>query len=250
MSIQASDIKAYGSAVMPDDDSVNNIGGAIDTSKKVEFTDIAPAGTVEMSSDNAGDTTQSVTVYGRNNAGELVNEAKTLNGTTWVAFTTTFERILKVVMSAAATGTVTIRETGPGDDLVTMEPGITEVRRPFYNASAPASGTRKYYEKIFFKNDHATLTLTSAVIKENADPSGKIAFALETSLDGTDTNGGGNNRQVAPSGYTFDSADKNVANSQNHSAGSAQGVWMELSLAAGDPAQNTTYTLREEGNST
>ncbi len=250
MSIAASDIKVYGSQVMADDDTVTNIGGAIDTTKKVEFTDIDPTGTIEVSSDNSGDTTQTVTVTGRDSSGAIVSESKTLNGTTWVQFTTTFERILKAVLSGSATGTVTIREQGPGDNLITFEPGVLEVRRLFYNAAAPASGTRKYYEKIFFKNTHATLALTSAQISEQSDPSGKIAFALESSLDGNDSNGAGNNRQVAPSGYTFDSTAKNVANSQNHSPGAAQGVWLELTLSSTDSAMKTTYTLRESGYST
>ncbi len=250
MSILDSDIKVYGSAVMPDDDVTNQIGGAIALTKKVEFTDIAPTGLVEMVSDNAGDTTQNVTIHGRNAAGELISEQKTLNGLTVVDFTTSIERILKVIMSASATGTVTIRKDGDAGNLVTLEPGIAEVRRPFYNAVAPDSGTVKYYEKIFFKNEHATLTLTSAVMKEQADPTTKIAFAVESSLDGSDDNGAGNNRKVAPGGYTFDSADKNVANSQNHTAGAAQGVWIELTLTNGDPATKSTYTLRESGNTT
>jgi len=126
---------------------------------------------------------------------------------------------------------------------------ILEVRRPFFNASAPPTGTRKYYEKVFFKNTHATLALTTAVIKEQADPSGKIAFMLPATLDDTGGNGGGNNRQVAPAG-TFDSAQKNVANGGNHTQATAQGCWLELSLAAGDAAAKTTYTLREEGQTT
>ena len=250
MSIQPDEIKLYGSAVMPDDDSTTNIGGAVDLTKKVEFTDISPQGTVEAVSSNSGDN-QTLTIYGRNPAGEIVSEAHALNGTTVVSFSTTFERILRAVLSAAAAGTVTIRESGGGDDLITMEPGITEVRRPFYNASTPSSGTREYYEKVFFRNESSEgLTLTNAVIKETSDPSGKIDFALESTLDGNDTNGSGNNRQVAPSGYTFDSNDKNVANNQNHTANASQGVWLRLTLGSGDAAMKTTYTLSEEGTST
>ena len=82
---------------------------------------------------------------------------------------------------------------------------------------------------------------------EQADPSGKVAFALESTLNGSDDNGVGNNRLVAPSGYTFDSAAKNVANSQNHSAQAGQGVWLELSLTAGDTAVKSNVVLRESG---
>lgn len=251
MPIVASDIVAYGSANMPDDDSGLNIGGAIDTSIRVVFTDIAATDEIEILSSNAGDTTQTVTIYGRNAAGELVSDSATLNGLTPVLVAgTAFERVLKIIISAAHTGTVTVRDQDTDTTIAAMEPGVLEVRRPFYDAAADASGgsARTYYEKVFFKNNHGSLTLTSAVIKEQADPSTKVDFDLESTLDGTDTNGGGNNRQVAPGGYTFDSADKNVANSQNLTAGSAQGVWLRLSLAAGDAAQNTSVTMRVSGN--
>jgi hypothetical protein len=119
---------------------------------------------------------------------------------------------------------------------------VSEVRRPFYNASADPSSAETFYDKIFLSNEHATLTLTTASVVEFSDPSGDITFALETTLDGTGTNGGGNNRQVAPSSGvgTFDSTTKTVATGQIPAA-SRQGVWLKLSLAAGATAQNTTY---------
>jgi len=123
---------------------------------------------------------------------------------------------------------------------------ITEVRRIFYNISADVAGgaARDFYEKIFFKNTHATLSLTAATIAEQADPSGKVTFGLASTLDDTGTS---TNRVTAPASIVFDSTTKNVANSQNHTAGAAQGVWLKLTLAAGDAAQKTSYTLRESG---
>lgn len=252
MPIVASDLVVYGSATMPNDDSTLNIGGAINTATRIVFTDIVATDQIEVISDNAGDTTQTCTIYGRNAAGELVSEGQTLNGITQVTFTTTFERVLRVTLSASATGTVTVRDQDTDTTIMSIESGVTEIRRPFYDAAADASGgsARDYYEKVFVKNNHGTLTLTSSTIAEQADPSGKVTFALEASLNGTDTNGAGNNRQTVGnlSGYTFDSTTKNVANSQNLTAGAAQGVWLKLSLAAGDAANNTTYTLRCSGN--
>lgn len=252
MAIADTDLLFYGSADMPDDDSNLEIGGAIDETVKIEFTDIDAAGAVEAVSSDGGDTSQTITLYGRNEAGELISSAKTMNGVTPVDFDGTFERLLKVTLSGVGAGTITVRKDGDAGDLMVLEAGITEIRRIFYSALAEESGgsERKYYEKIFAKNAHGTLTLTSAVITENADPSGKCAFDLESSLDGTDTNGAGNNRQVAPGGYSFDSAAKNVANSQNLSAGSAQGIWMELTLAAGTAPAKTSVTMRLTGNST
>lgn len=253
MPIAASDIVVYGSATMADDDSTLNIGGAIDTSVRLVFSDIVATDTVEILSDNAGDTTQTVTIYGRDSGGTLVSDALSLNGTTVVTSTQSFERITKVTVSAAHTGTITVRDTATDTTIAAIESGVLTIRRPFYAAAAEASGgaARDYYEKVFIKNNHGTLALTSSTIAEQTDPSGKVTFALEASLNGSDTNGAGNNRQTVGSlsGYTFDSTTKNVANSQSLTAGAAQGVWLKLSLAAGDAANNTSYTLRVAGES-
>lgn len=252
MGILASELKFYGSAVMPDDDTVNAIGGVIDTTRKVEFTQMTANSQLEVISDNAGDNTQTVTVTGRKADGTVASEAAALNGTTVVALgATVFERILKVTLSAAATGIVTIRDTGgAGSDWATLEPGITELRVPFYGAAADVAGgaARTYFEKIFVKNTNATLALTTAQVLEQADPSGKVTFGLAGTLDDTGTNGAGNNRQVAPVGVIFDNAAMNVATGDLLS-GSAQGIWLKLSLAAGDAAQKTSYTPRITGNS-
>src|SRR4030067_2797351 len=251
MPIAEGDLKWYGSAVMADDDTTTNIGGAIDTANKVEFTDITPPGLIEMVSSNAGDTTQTVTLYGRNASGVLINEAKALNGVTVVDFTLSWERILKVVMTATAVGTVTIRKDAAGGDLILMEPGVTQVRRLFYSALAEEVGgsARNYYEKIFVKNTHGSLTLTSSVITEFADPSTVCSFDCVTILDGNDDNGA-NNRQVAPGGYVFASTAHDVANSGNLTFGSAQGIWMELTLAAGLAPAKTSVTMKLTGNTT
>ena len=249
MPVVDTDIVVYGSASMPDDDTPTQIGGAIDLTTRIVFTDIVADDVIEILSDNVGDTTQTVTIYGRNAEGELVSDALSLNGTTLVTGAISFERILKIVVSAAHAGTITVRAATTDAEISAIESGVLEIRRPFYNAAADVGGgaARKYYEKVFFKNNHATLSLTTAQILEQADPSGKVAFDLESTLNGTDDNGVGNNRQVAPGGYTFDSAAKNVANTQNHTALAGQGVWLELSLTAGDAAQKTSLTLRESG---
>lgn len=126
---------------------------------------------------------------------------------------------------------------------------VMEVRELFYGAVAAAAGgsAKTYVDKFFAYNLHATLALTSAQIVEAADALGVFDFDLEASLDGTDTNGAGNNRLVPPAGYTFDSTTKNVANTQNHTAGAGQGIWAQLSLAAGAAAAATSWTVQETG---
>jgi len=250
MPVTADDIVFYGSATMAENDVTTNIGGAVDTTAKVVFTDISATGVVTAVSDNVADTTQTLTVTGRDASGVIVSDIITLAGTTPVSTTQAFERIMKMVLSAATTGIVSVTDSAAAA-VATFEPGVLQVRRIFYDVAADATGgvIRRYYEKIFSRNNNATLALTNAVISEQSDLTGKVAFALESVLDGTDTNGIGNNRQVAPTGYVFDSLAKNVANTQNHSPGSAQGIWLELTLNPGDVATKTVYTLRESGTS-
>lgn len=127
---------------------------------------------------------------------------------------------------------------------------VFEVRRPFYNAFADVPGgvQKTYFEKAFWENRDQTLSLTSSQAIKFADPAGVIDFGLETVINGTGTNGGGNNRQVAPAGVTFDSLAKNIVAGGNPAglgvlqAGSDQGIWFRLTLAAGAPGQDTTFT--------
>ena len=74
---------------------------------------------------------------------------------------------------------------------------------------------------------------------------------LEEELDGTDTS---TNRVTQPSGYagyTWNAREKDVrgaAGSQNHTAGAVQGIWLQVSLGAGDDPVKTTIEARESGN--
>lgn len=127
---------------------------------------------------------------------------------------------------------------------------VFEVRRPFFGASAdpPGGSQKQYYEKVFFSNEHPTITLTAAEIAELSDTPGVMDFGLEATLDDTNGNGGGNNRQVAPSGITFASTTEPVANSQNHTALAAQGLWLRITLAAGAAVLDFVYQLEESGD--
>ncbi len=250
MPITTSDIKFYGSAVMAESDSTANQGGAISTSVKMLFTDIPTTDNTTIISSAAGDTTQTVTITGRDSTGAIVSEALSLNGTSRVTGAQNFERILKIVVNAAHTGTITVtRDNSPTyTSIATLETGILEVRRPFYNASADVStgSSRSYYEKIFIKNEHATLSLISAVIKEASDPTGNITFDLESSVGGSNTS---TNRRTAPSSGmlgSFDNSDKSVPGT-NLAAAAAIGVWLKLTLAAGSAPAKSTYTIRVDG---
>lgn len=127
---------------------------------------------------------------------------------------------------------------------------VMECRRIAYDNAAEAAGgsQRDVYEKIFLYNLSTDTDLTNAVLEEVAGgAAAKIDFDLETSLDGTDNNGGV--RTVAPGGYTFDSNAKDIGDSGdgNFDFGAGQGVWARVRLPAGEPAANSYYTFRVTG---
>jgi len=255
MSIVASDLVIYGAANIAETDGVTQ-GGAIDTTVRYIFDDASLVNTtgpdtVDVSSDNAGDTGITITITGRNAAGDIVTDEYTLAGLAEQTGDTTFTSLMKIVLSGAAAGTVNVHENSGSVTIVDIEAGVTEVRVPFYNVAADASGgsSRDFYEKIFFKNNNGVNDLLNATISEESDPSGYVTFDLEDAQD--DNNSVATRLDTPPSGMlgSFDSNQKSVPGT-NLAAGSAIGVWLKLTLAAGLTAATSTYTLHLEGSTT
>lgn len=145
MAILPSELKWYGSQVMPDDDSVTAIGGAIDTTKKVDFADsgsaYAPFGLGQLVSSTTVDTTQQVTVSFRTLAAPTTvsTEVRTLTGTTPVVYGQNWERILKAVKNALTQGDLAVESqtairtgtaqagSSAGQDTFTLDAGASAV---------------------------------------------------------------------------------------------------------------------------
>jgi hypothetical protein len=106
MSITLADLKLYMSQVTPDDDTPTAIGGAIDRTKRPAFSDVS--GLVQVVSSTSVDTTQQVTVTGRDSTGAIVQEAKTLVGITPQGLTQNFERLLKGLKNALTVGDIAV----------------------------------------------------------------------------------------------------------------------------------------------
>jgi len=246
MPIGVTDLIALGSLNRPEDDT-SLVGGGIDIDNRPVFAQLAANDTVQVKSDNAGDTTQNVTVTGRDAAGAEVSEVLgPLTGVTPVVGTQTFERVLKVVMDADAVGIITVERTiGP-----TLIETIPIGERGFYglfikSASESAATTR--FEKFFWKNNHGSLTLSSATVELTADPAAKIRMGLEAAKNDSNT---ATNRKTAPGGVTF--VDDNVSQAvpgNTLEAASAIGTWMELALAIDDPPVKDTFTTELAGTS-
>jgi hypothetical protein len=144
-------------------------------------------------------------------------------------------------MAAPASGTSTYRVSrGMYFDLTPT--GVVEIRRLAFNAAAdvPGGTNREYYDKIFVRNMHATLTGTVAKVGEAGDTTGVMTFGLAAAKNDTGDNGP-NNRQIAPAGVTFDNADKNIPGTTLE-AGSAIGVWTKYALPAGAAAVKGTWS--------
>src|SRR5215472_9660784 len=100
MSVLPSDMVAYGSANMPEADSVT-VGGAPDLTRRIAFYDVSPAGTCDVISSSASDTATKITVYGRDGTGAIQSYTATLNGQTWVTGSQSFERLLYAAITGA-----------------------------------------------------------------------------------------------------------------------------------------------------
>jgi len=257
MSIASTDLVFYASLNMPESDSTTS-GGAIDIDTRVIFTDISAADTVEIVSDNAGDITQTVTVTGRRADGVIVSDALALNGVTVVTSTETFERILKVVMSADAAGIVTMRKQSDNVTIGDIPVGERGFRRMFYDATAYASGsgsgTKKLYEKVFLKSNHTSLALLNAAIELTSDPSAIITFRLEDALNDT---GSSANRLTEPTGLDANSWDDAAKSLPGGYLGDAttstedeMGVWAEMTLVEALASSKSLFSLTVTGSST
>ena len=323
MAVLARDLRFYGSASMPDDDSGTNIGGAVDLSVQIAFR--SAAGKFQLVSDDSTDT-ETVTISYKDSALVAQSEAQALTGLTPVPYAAVVTRLLKVVKAGSTVGnvavegqtairsgtaqagdsesitldagasavdgayrTMVIRLTGgtgagqirrivqytgadkialpnrpfsPAPDGTTtfriadgfffeVEPDeCLEVRRLHYGAAADVFGgtARDYYDKFFIKNLAAD-PFTTAIVAEFSDPEGQLDFALESTVDGSGTNGSGNNRQVAPTtGVTsFTSLAKAVPGA-DLGADESIGVWSHLNLPAGDPSTDTIYAVQISGS--
>ena len=267
MSLISSELIVYGAANIAEVDTGTQ-GGAIDATVRYIFDDADGAndptwdggdGTLKVVSNNGADS-MNVTVTGRDSGGSIVTEVLTLNGTTVVVGSQAFERILKVVLASAAAGSVILSDSqngaAIGTTILTVEAGVTSVRRPFYNVSSDVAGgsARTFYEKVFIKNTNATFALLAAAFAET-DPTTNVEFALEDAVNDTGTS---SNRVTAPAAGEigasgFSSAAKTLATETDAgttdlAATAAIGVWLKLSLAAGAAATKSTYTITTSGS--
>jgi hypothetical protein len=248
----AADLAIFCSANMPDVDT-GNAGGAIDLLRRPDFTQIAANDTIQAVSSSGSDTTQTVTIEGRNAAGSIVTETKLLTSTTAITFATlgTVERVLKAELSAACAGTVTIRRTTGAVTIRQIPIGERGFVAPFRKLSSDPLVQKNFYAKVFARNGHASQSLLSAQVSQSADPDSRITHLLATAVGDTATS---TDRTTAPTTAntqdpdTFDDTVKSVPGT-DLAAVTAIGVWLRLQLPAADAPHRTTYDLQLAGSS-
>lgn len=244
MPIVAADLKTYGVASLPEADGVTS-GGAIALLSRPDLTQFSAAAIPEAVSTSAADT-MNCTVRARLASGAINEETKALTGTTPVTFASV-ERILKITLASPAAGTVTVKEGVSGTTRVTLVIGDT-ISYALFDSSASAAAAETRYEKLFKKNTHGTLDLSSAELKLTADPDSKMMAAEATTKDDSGSVADRNtDTKPATSGTFVDDNAAIAVPSSPLAAGEAIGMWLEQSLTGGDSAYRSTFTTQLGG---
>jgi len=229
----------------PEDDTATG-GGARDVDNQPGFTQLAATDDLEVLSAAAGDTTQVMTVDGRNDAGAFVTATATLTGTTAAILSpaTQFERVLSALLDGDAVGIVTLRRSVAGATVGTIPIGQRGFSA-FFIKAASAAGPVTRFDKMFWENEHATLTLNSAQVQLTADPANRIRQGVAASKDDSVTI---TNRVTTPGGITFvdDSVQQSVPGTTLEAL-TAIGVWIEQALLSADAPIKDTFTTELAG---
>lgn len=243
--IVPSDLVPYNAVNRPEDD-VSTGGGARDVDVQPGFTQLAATDDLEVLSDSGADTSQTITVDGRDATGAFVTATGALNGLTPVVLTpaTQFERVLSLLLDGDGAGIITLRrESDAGDvyDIPIAERGASSM----FIAAASEVGAITRYDKMFWLNGHGSLTLTSAQVQMTVDPANRLRQGVSVSKDDTATIA---DRTQTPAGITFvaDSTQQSVPGTTLES-GVAVGVWIEQALLAADPPILDTFTTELAG---
>lgn len=249
MPIVSGDLKCYASANMPENE-IGVSGGAIDlTTVILSFPMGAePVATQpKLQSANTGDT-MNITVYGRTPAGELISEVKALTGTSvTTALTNTYERILRMVAASAPAGNVSVLMNNGTTVIAVLPAGKIGSRTLFYDAVSETSEVFRY-EKIYWRNEHATLTLNAAVLRITADPSEDANHDMQVGVETGASQSTGNRKTAPSSPSTVTFVDENIDIVITSLAASAsKGLWGRQRLGGNASANKSSFTTELAG---
>jgi hypothetical protein len=185
MSVYPTEIFVYGSSNMPEADSLT-VGGAADLTRLVSFSDMAANGLVDYVSSASGDTATKMQISGLDGSGiQQTPAAITLTGTTKVAGTQTFNRLL---YGAATGATANGPLSNPGGtaatgDLAIMAHTLTITAHTCQTGSANATGVTPALIKLQ-SGDGASVTLGMVIRTTGGTGPSQIRYACSTSGTG------------------------------------------------------------------
>ena len=244
MSIGSHELVIYTAANMPEN-NINIVGSGINSGVRASFDDLSSQAPVVVYSSSSSDTSQSLILTGRSAAGIIISDTIPLSGSTHVTSPKIYERVLKAHLSEDCAGIVTV-SGNEINKIANIPIGERGFHRPFYDVVAKASTNQTFYEKLFVQNINPTLTLEEAKIVEvNDGLYSKIDFAIEDSKKSEQFIV---NRAAIPTGVSggFGNGPSGIIGNQL-TAGDYQGIWLKLSLSAGEASINSFYEVQISG---
>jgi hypothetical protein len=228
----------YLSASKPTTDSTTS-GGAIDKLKRVLLTQLTANAVIGAKSSSASDTTQTLSIVGRDVNGVLLAPVTvTLNGTVEVDTAQSFSMIESVLLSAVTVGTVSVLQGVGGAVVQTIPVGELGFAVMFQGAEGQASPVARFEKCFMFDSDVAGLTAPVAIIP--IDSTGYYAIGVTLAQNDAVSVV---NRLTAPAGIQF-LPDNASAPGPNIASGSQWGIWIKQSLPASPPTALPQFTLQ------
>lgn len=243
MTLTASDLIAYACANRPTDDASLG-GGGIDATIRPVFVQLTSNDDIEALSSSGSDTS-TLTITGRKDDGTVTTQNITLQGTTAVATTVIFSVVYSITYASGAIGVIQVRRSPGGANICIIPAGEKGVAMLFAGSVSGVAGTVRY-DKFFWKNVNGATSLLTGLCRIVADPDARIRCGIATAVNDSATVA---NRLTAPAGITFvdDNVDQSIPGGGTLAAGSAIGIWVELTLPSQDSEHKSTFTMQISG---
>lgn len=185
MSVWPQEVQIYGTANMPEADGAT-VGGAADLTRLVGFSDMATNGLIDYVSSSASDTATKAQISGLDGSGiQQTPAAVTLTGTTKVAGTQTFNRLLYGALSSATTNGPLANPGGTAavGDVAIMAHTLTITAHTCQTGSANHTGVTPPLIKLQ-SGDGASITLGMVIRTTGGTGPNQIRIASSTSGTG------------------------------------------------------------------
>jgi len=185
MSVWPQEVQIYGTANMPEADALT-VGGAVDLTRLVSFSDMAANGLVDYVSSSASDTATKMQISGLDASGiQQTPAAVTLTGTTKVAGAQTFNRLLYGVSSGATANGPLANPTGTAavGDTAIMAHTLTITAHTCQTGSANFTGVTPPLIKLQ-SGDGASITLGMVIRTTGGTGPSQLRIACSTSGTG------------------------------------------------------------------